>query len=163
MSGQKSYGYATPRGIAGSLYDLSPYTIDSRINGETDPKSLKYGMGVIQGTTPGLSVKLPAAGTSTEIFEGIAMTGMTAQQDMNGGIDVAPLQTVGVLRQGRAWARVVADSAVSYGDSLYLVISGDNAGLFTNASAEDCILVSGRFIGKKGAGNIAPVELYQKQ
>ena len=48
-----------------------------------------------------------------------------------------------------------------YGDSLYLVISGDDAGCFTNAAEEgSTIAVKGRFIGSKGTGNVAPIELF---
>ena len=32
MSGQLTYTYHTPKGVAGALVDISPYSIDSRTN-----------------------------------------------------------------------------------------------------------------------------------
>jgi hypothetical protein len=48
------------------------------------------------------------------------------------------------------------------GDPLYLVITGDEAGKFTNAAAVTAesytaVQVNGTFIGTKGTGSIAPV------
>lgn len=57
---QTSYNYTTPKGVAGGLYDLAPYQVDSRVNGEATPGVLKFGMGVVQGTTPGTNVVRPA-------------------------------------------------------------------------------------------------------
>ena len=63
---QNSYSYKTPKGVAGGLLDLSPYSVDSRINGETTPGALKFGMGVVQGATPGTNVKLPTSASTAD-------------------------------------------------------------------------------------------------
>lgn len=169
MGVQTAYNYATPRGVAGGLYDLSPYASDSRLNGETIAGALKFGMGVVGGTTPGANVKRPAAGATAASFEGIVMTGFTTEQDINGDVVVMPGQTVGLLRYGRVWARIKDGADPEYGEPLYLIIDGDDAGLFTNVAdvpaegaASKTIAVKGRFVGGKGSGNVAPVELFNQ-
>lgn len=162
MSVQTNYNYATPCGVAGGLYDLAPYATDSRLNGETVAGALKFGMGVVQGSSAGSNVVLPAAGAKAADFEGIVMNSYTTEHDINGNVVVMPNQTVGVLRYGRIWARLKSDIAPQYGDVLYLIVDGEEAGLFTNAEAETAIAVKGRFIGGKGTGDVAPVELFNQ-
>ena len=57
MSVQTSYGNQTPKGVAGGIYDMFHYAVDSRFNEETDGV-LRFGVGVVPGTLPGSSVKL---------------------------------------------------------------------------------------------------------
>ena len=142
--------------------DLSPYSVDSRINGETEPGALKFGMGVVQGATPGTNVALPTAAATADKFEGLLLTGFTQEMDSAGEVTIRPKQTVGVLRYGKAWARVSKDAAVSYGDKLYLITSGDEAGLFTNKASGN-LAVNGRFVGAADSVGIAPVEIYNQQ
>ncbi len=158
---QTSYNYTTPKGVAGGLYDLAPYQVESRVNGETTPGALKFGMGVVQGSAPGTNIARPAAGATADKFEGLVLTGFTQEMDMAGEVTIRPKQTVGVLRYGKAWARLPKDLTVSYGDKLYLVTSGDNAGLFTN-DASGGIAVNGRFVGSADSAGVAPVELYNQ-
>ncbi len=169
MGVQTAYNFATSRGVAGGLYDLSPYASDSRLNGETVAGALKFGMGVVGGSAPGANVKRPAAGATPANFEGIVMTGFTTEQDINGNVVVMPGQTVGLLRYGRVWVRIKDGIAPEYGEPLHLIVDGDDAGLFTNAAdvpaegaASKTIAVKGRFIGGKGSGNVAPVELFNQ-
>lgn len=162
MSVQTSYNYATPRGVAGSLFDLAPYSIDSRLNGEPAVGALKFGMGAVQGATPGSDVKIPATGATAATFEGVVLNGFNTQQNMDGVVEILPSQTVGILRYGKAWARIITGITPKYGDALYLIITGDNAGFFTNATGENAIAVKGRFIGAKGTGDVAPVELFNQ-
>ncbi len=158
---QTSYNYTTPKGVAGGLMDLTPYQVDSRINGETKAGALKFGMGVVQGTTPGTNVKLPTAASTADKFEGLLLTGFVQEMDAEGGVAVKPKQTVGVLRYGKAWARLSKDADASYGDKLYLITSGDEAGLFTNKASGN-LAVNGRFVGAADSVGIAPVELYNQ-
>lgn len=160
MSVQMSYGYSTPRGIAGGLYDQSPYVVDSRLN-EADNGKLLFGMGVVQGTVPGVNINLPAAGATAATFEGIVVNGFNQQHDLEGKISLNQNQGVGILREGRIWARLAADVEPSYGDDVYLIISGDEAGLFTDTAAEGTTLkLNAKFIAGKGTGAVAPVALY---
>lgn len=164
MSVQTSYNYSTPKGVAGSLFDLAPYSIDSRINGEATVGALKFGMGAVQGSTPGSDVKIPTNSATADVFEGVVMTGFNTQMNMDGVVEILPSQTVGILRYGKAWVRIKNDVTVAYGDPLYLIISGANAGLFTASSdsGETKIAIAGRYIGAKGSGNVAPIELYNQ-
>lgn len=164
MSAQTSYGFATPKGVAGGLLDLAPYSIDSRINDEAAAGSLLFGMGVVQGTSAGIGIKKPVAESTAAVFEGIAMTGFNTQQTIEGTVNVLPNQSVGVLRYGKAWARIVAGQTPAYGAKLFLVIDGDNAGLFTTEAdvTNTKIEVRGRFAGAKGTGDVAPVELFNQ-
>lgn len=159
---QTSYNYTTPKGVAGGLYDLAPYQVESRVNGETASGALKFGMGVVQGSAPGTNVARPTAAATADKFEGLLLTGFTQEMDSAGDVTIRPKQTVGVLRYGKAWARVSKDAAVSYGDKLYLVTSGDDAGMFTNEASGN-LAVNGRFVGAADSVGVAPVELYNQQ
>lgn len=158
---QTSYNYTTPKGVAGGLYDLAPYQVESRVNGETIPGALKFGMGVVQGSTPGTNVVRPAAAATADKFEGLLLTGFTQEMDSTGEVIIKPKQTVGVLRYGKAWARLSKDATASYGDKLYLITSGNEAGLFTNEASGN-LAVNGRFVGAADSVGIAPVELYNQ-
>ena len=161
MSAQTSYSYQTPRGVPGGIVDISPYRIDSRANGEDVPGALMFGMGAMQGDTPGVNVAVPMAGDTVDTFEGIVMTGFTQQQTMTGELQIYPQQVVGVMRWGTAWARVASGVTPAYGEALNLVIDGPDAGLFTN-STTDTLAIKGRFIGGLGTGPVAPVELFNQ-
>ena len=163
MSGQLTYTYQTPKGVAGALVDISPYSIDSRTNAETKIDAMLFGMGAMQGETPGVNVLVPTDSMTGELFEGVVMTGYTQQMTIGGEIHIYPAQTVGVLRWGRAWARVVDGVSPVYGDALFLVKTGADAGLFTNDDGGGSNLaINGRFYGGLGNGNVAPVEIHNQ-
>ena len=157
MSAQKTYSYNTGYGIAGGLVDLTEHVIDSRCN-EAD--SLKFGFGVVDGTSKGSNVTLPVEASTKANFEGIVVNGHTHEMDRNGDVTILKGETVGVLKQGRIYARVKEGITVAYGDALYLIVKGDNAGLFTNAAETGAIKLNGFFVGTKATGNIAPVQVY---
>lgn len=159
MGAQTSYNFATPIGVAGGLYDLSDYKIDTRINADATRK-LQFGMGVVRGDKPGVNVVLPTAESTAAAFDGLALNGFHTQQNMEGELKLLPKQSVGVLRSGRAWARIKTGISPAYGDALYLIKSGEDAGCFTNAADASAVEIHGAFIGGKGSGNVAPVELY---
>ncbi len=159
MSVQTSYNFATDRGVAGGLYDLSHKTVNSFRNEAADG-DLKFGMGVVTGTNKGVQVNLPATGATLASFEGIVLNGHNTEMDMAGNLALKNDVIVGVITHGRVWARIVDAITPAYGDAVYLVISGDDAGLFTNASGANTLAITGaKFVGNKGTGNVAPVEL----
>ena len=161
--GQLFYGYTTPKGVAGGLMDIAPYAINSRVNSEDEPGVLKFGMGAVVGTTPGVDVLVPDTDSTPSQFEGLVLTGFTNQMSMTGDVRIFPKQTVGLLRYGNAWARIDPDSTPAYGDQLYLITDGETAGLFTNDDGNgDNLAINGRFIGGPDAGDIAPVEIYNQ-
>ena len=159
MSAQTTYSQATPRGAAGALYDLSAHAVNTRINAETG-LTMKFGLGVVQGSAPGSDIKIPATGATAIKFEGITVNGYTNEMNSEGAVFISPGAAIGVLQYGKIWARIKPTDAPAYGDKLYLIITGENAGAFTKTSGADTIEVPGRFIGEKGTGDVAPVELF---
>ena len=161
--GQTNYSFMPPVGLAGTLLDLANLKdIDSRLNAETEVDAMRFGAGAVVGNNPGKDVLVPTAASTLDEFEGIVMTGHTQQMTMTGEVHVYPAQTVGILRWGRAWARVVPGVTPAYGEPLFLTIAGADAGLFTNVDggAGVTLAINGRFYGGLGSGDIAPVELY---
>ena len=57
MGVQKTYSYATSKGVAGGIYDMFHYPVDSRFNEEATSK-LHFGVGVVTGKVPGSGVAL---------------------------------------------------------------------------------------------------------
>lgn len=164
---QTTYNQVPPCGAAGGLYDLSNHDIVTRMNGETS-NAMKFGFGVVQGSAPGSNIKVPVAGTTAAKFEGIVVNGgYNAEMDRDGAVIIPPMASLSILQQGKIWGRIKSGIAPKYGDSLYLIIDGDDAGCFTNAAdvpaegkSSITIAIKGRFIGPKGTGNVAPIELF---
>ena len=155
------YGFQTWLGMPGTLYDISPYAIDSRQNAEEVPGIMQFGIGVMQGDTPGANVRVPTEGDSLTAFEGVSMGSQTMDMNMDGELIIRPHQTIGVMRWGRAWVRVVPDTDIKYGDRVFLVRGGENAGLFTNIPANG-LSINAMFIGGLGTSSVAPIELYNQ-
>lgn len=153
MAVQTSYSYENPSGIAGGFYDLAPYEVNSRAS-EADAGKIKFGYGVVAGTASN-GVKLPAA--TTDEFEGVVVH-KAHEEERDGSVILATGETFGVMRHGRIWARVDASATIAKGDKLYLIVTGDNAGCFTNA-ADGAKEIAGKFIGVNENG-IAPIVLY---
>lgn len=155
MSAQMKYGFATGKGIAGGIFDMYHYPVDSRFNEEANGK-LRPGMGVVQGTVVGSGVKLPTGEETADKFEGVVVNGFTNQHDLEGRVSVMNNANIGVMRKGRIWVALAAEETVKYGDPLKLVVeSGEDAGLFATSKG---IEVGGRFIGPSEDG-LAPAEL----
>lgn len=160
MSGQTSYSYASQSGIAGGIVDLSNKVIDSRVYEEMDMDiTLKFGMGVVVGSSPATNVNAPSEDSKLSQFEGVLVNGHTTQQDLDGVLSIADGSSVGVMRAGRIWARVDSEASISYGDSLYLITKGDLAGYFTNV-AEDSVKMNGRFLTQGNTVGLHAVELF---
>jgi hypothetical protein len=155
MSVQTTYGFATGRGIAGGIYDMYHYPVDSRFNEEENGK-LRFGVGVVPGSIPGSNVVLPTAEATAADFEGVIVNGFDRQQDLEGKVRIMNNQNVGVMRRGRIWVVLATDAEPVYGDAVHMVVMGDEAGCFTT---EGGVTIAGRFIGSAQDG-LAPVELF---
>ena len=156
---QTTYSYNTPIGQAGGLYDLSPVEIDSFLN-EASDGALKFGMGVVQGTNVGTGVKLPVSGSTAAVFEGVVVNRRTTENAIDGGPVLKNKCTVGVMRYGRIYVQLATGADPSYGEAVYLVKSGDDAGCFTDSSSST-VAIKGRFL--TGASNgIAAIELFNQ-
>lgn len=110
MSAQTTYNQATPRGVAGGLVDLSAHAVNTRINGQADA-TLKFGMGVVQGSAPGSDIKIPATGATADKFEGITVNGYTNEMDMDGAVSISPGAAIGVIQYGKIWAGIKSGDA----------------------------------------------------
>lgn len=160
MSAQTHYGYNSPMGAAGGIVDLAPYAIDTFLN-EAENGVMKFGVGVVQGSTPGTNVNLPSA--TTDKFEGIAVNNRTTEYDLEGNLAVRKGAALGVMRYGRVYGRVAEGVKPAYGDAVYLVATGDEAGCFTNV-ADGAIAVKARFLGTvDSTAQIAQIELFNAQ
>jgi len=157
---QTSYSYNTPMGAAGGIVDLAPHYIRSFTN-EAANGVMGFGMGVVTGTKAGLTVKLPATGATAATFEGIVTNRRTTELDLEGNLSLRNKCALGVMQYGTIYALLAADVEPAYGDAAYLVISGNDAGKFTNTSGASAIAIKGRFLSAAENG-IAIVELFNQ-
>lgn len=159
---QTRYGYTTPIGAAGGIVDIAPYAIDTFLN-EEDNGVMKFGVGVVQGSNPGVNIAMPETGATAAKFEGITTNNRTTEYNVDGTLTVNKGASVGVMKYGRIYGRVATGATPAYGDALYLVISGDEAGYFTNEAGDTAIAVKGRFLGGvDSASGVASIELYNQ-
>lgn len=163
MAAQTQYKFGSQLGAAGGIVDLAPYAIDTFLNEEETGKMV-FGVGVVHGTTEGTHIKLPTASAAVTDFEGVTTNNRTTEYDLAGKVYIRENASIGVMKYGRIYARVKTGVEPAYGDSVYLVTSGDEAGYFSNASA-DGIAVKARFL--KGVDTIAnvqiaPIELFNQ-
>lgn len=157
MSAQTSYNLRTSHGVAGGLYDLSDHTVDTRNNEAADGK-VRFGLGVVEGTTPGGNVTLPVTASTKAKFDGVVINSHAHEQDYKGDVTLRKSETVGVLTKGRIYVRITADAEPAYGAPLYLITAGDSAGYFTNelGESETGIKLNGYFLDAKATDAIAP-------
>lgn len=170
---QTKYRFTPNTGIAGGLYDLTSYVNDSYNNSEKDGV-LKHGMGVVTGDEP-KTAALPTEGKTLLDFEGIVVNGLVTEHGLDGVVSIKNGQTVGILKQGRIWARIAETAEPERNKPVYLIVKGEQAGLFTTSDDEEesanAIAINAKFLTEKGikystaeaenaTANIAAVELY---
>lgn len=162
MSAQTRYNFTPQSGVAGGIVDLAPYAIDTFLNEEADGV-LKFGTGVVQGSKPGTNIALPATGATADKFEGITTNNRTTEYDTYGKLAVRKGASVGVMKYGRVYGRVAAGVEPEYGDPVYLIAGGDEAGYFTNTAGDSTVAVKGRFTGGVGVdAQVAAIELFNQ-
>ena len=157
MSAQTSYNFKTVAGAAGGIVDLAPNKIDTFINKEATG-TMKFGYGVIRDS--GNVCKIPVGGTTGDKFLGVTVNNRTTEFDLEGNTYIRNKAAIGVMRYGSIYAKVASGLTIAAGDKLYLIISGTDAGKFTNASGGTAIAVNGVFDGPADSQAIAPVTLY---
>ena len=158
MSVQTAYNFDTPFGIAGGIYDLSPYAIDALMNEENDGV-MKCGLAVVTGTTAGKQIVLPTSSSDLGDFEGVTVNGRTNEWGLSDEIFIRKTASVGVMRYGRIWVRVVSGEAPAYGDAVYFSVASGHYGEFQKSSSNG-VAINARFIGGVNNG-LAPIELYR--
>ena len=158
MAVQTTYNWTTGRGIAGGLVDLTPHIIDTFANQEENGV-LKPGMAVMAGSVAGQTIKIFKTG-GTPVFYGVATNNRTTEYDLDGKIRILKGAAVGVLHWGRIYVQVASGVTPSYGEGLFVIGAGDDAGKFTNTDNSTANpAIPGRFLGPVENG-IAPVEIY---
>ena len=156
---QLSYNYNTPIGAAGGIVDLAPHYIRSFTN-EAAYGAVSFGMGLVNGTAAGSGVALPDSDSTAADFAGIVTNRRTTELDLEGNLSIRQKAALGLMQYGCIYGLLATDVAPDYGDALYLVKSGDDAGKFTNSSS-GTIAIKGRFLS--GADNgVAIVELFNQ-
>lgn len=164
MSAQTTYKFNTPMGAAGGIVDLAPYAIDTFIN-EENTGVMSFGLGVVQGTKAGEQIKLPVAASTAGLFEGITTNNRTTEYDLEGQIHIRKGAAMGVMRYGRIYAQVGEDDTPGYGDPVYLITSGNDAGKFVhvNTGSADYVAVKGKFMsGVDASTGVAQIWLYDQ-
>lgn len=160
MSVWTEYSQQTPKGTAGSLYDLTVHAVDSFRN-EEDDGVLLPGVGVVHGTIPGTTVALPAADSTADKFLGVVMFGGSNELDMKNNLIIPNGYQVSVMRYGRVWIKLAADVEASYGDPVYLVTDGDDKGCFDVSDESGGIQINARIVETSSNG-LAAIELYNQ-
>lgn len=135
MAAQLDYGYGMSKGVPGGKYDLSSDIVITRTNEEEDGV-LKFGMAAMVGSTPGTTVKIPVAGATAGMIEGIVLHAANTEQDRKGRVVVPNNASVGIMTHGKIWGRIASDAVPAYRNKAYVVVDGEEAGTFTSASAE---------------------------
>lgn len=154
---QMSYSQKMSYGVAGGLYDLSHHIVDSRTN-EADDDVLRFGFGVVEGTTAGVTVALPTKAATKAEFEGVVVNSHAHEENYYGDVKIRNNETVGVMKDGRIFVRIAEDVEPKYGDAVYLITDGTYAGYFTNDNTNvTAIKLMGYFLGEKTNDAIAPV------
>ena len=160
---QTSYSYNTSMGAAGGIVDLAPHYIRSFIN-EAATGAVLFGMGVMTGTNAGKGVKVPATADTAVKFEGIVTNRRTTELDLEGNLTLRNKCALGVMQYGTIYGLLAANVEPDYGDAVYLITSGDEAGFFSNEAATSpatSVAVKGRFLS--GADNgVAIIELFNQ-
>ena len=158
MAVQMNYGEPS-RGMPGLLYDRANYDVVTRRNSAEDGK-LFFGCGVVQGAEPGKDISLPATGATAEKFEGVVMYSANTEMDDDGAVLLHKGQILDVCQTGKMWVQLADQAEPAYGQPVYLVITGDDAGKFTPTKGTN-LAVKARFIGAAQNG-IAPAQFAEQ-
>ena len=145
--------------LAGVRLDSSRDSIDTRAIEGIDPE-MAFGKAVIRGTEPGLTVILPSDTFDAENFEGVAMNHFLSELNLDGSLSIDEGSAIGVLNWGRTVVYLAPGITPQYGDSIYVIPSGDNRGKFTNQETGN-IEVQGRFL-REQEGELRAVELFRR-
>lgn len=156
---QTSYSYNTPIGAAGGIVDLAPHYIRSYTN-EAANGAMAFGLGVVTGANAGVGVKVPVSGSTAAEFEGIVTNRRTTELDLEGNLSLRNKCSLGVMRYGTIYALLAEGATPAYGDPVYMVKSGDDAGKFTDSSSST-LAIKGRFLSAADNG-VAIVELFNQ-
>lgn len=151
---QANYGYVIPKGIAGGKVDLS---FDEVVTRSSEDGKVKFGLAVQIGTAAGKQVKIPVTGATKDKIEGVALYEANAEQDMDGNVVLKKGVTISIMKKGKIWVRTAESANPVYGKPAYVVLTGEDAGKFTDSQGSN--LDIGAVFGAEKDTGIAIVEL----
>ena len=151
MAAQTSYGFGFPKGVAGGLFDLSAHEVSTR---QTEGENISFGIGVVTGTNAGTDVKIPTSATTSAEFEGVVVhNSVMVEMDMDNSVKIGDKRTVGCLHYGKVWIKTGKDAVPKYREKVYMITSGDEAGLFTTSTdTATKVEVNAIFLGETDNG-----------
>ena len=158
MSVQTSYGFGFQKGVAGGLFDLSAHEVSTR---QSEGEGVTFGVGVVVGKNKGTDVKLPTADSTADQHAGVVVhNSVMAELDMNNKLNICEKRTVGCLHHGKIWVETGKDSAPAYKEKVYLIVDGDEAGLFnTSGDSATKVELNAHYLGVTDTG-IANAEFF---
>ncbi len=160
MAAQTSYGFSSPKGVPGGLYDLSAHEVSTR---QAEGSDLSFGAGVVVGTNAGVDVALPTADSTAADFEGVVVhNSVMVEMDMDGTVTIGDQKTVGCLHHGKIWVKIGESAEPAYKAKVYLITDGDEAGLFTTSADEATkVELNAHYLGVTDSDNgIAVAEFF---
>lgn len=151
MAAQTSYGFGFPKGVAGGLFDLSAHEVSTR---QAEGNGVSFGIGVVIGTNGGTDVKIPTSEATSGEFEGVVVhNSVMVEKDMDNKVAIGDRRTVGCLHYGKVWVKTGSNAVPRYKERVYMITSGDEAGMFTTADdAATKVEVNGVFLGETDNG-----------
>lgn len=152
MAAQTSYNFGFPKGVAGGLFDLSAHEVVTR---QAEGSGIAFGVGVVVGTNKGTDVTIPKSAATADDFEGVVVhNSVMVEKDMDNNVVIGDKRTVGCLHHGRIWVKTGEKAKPAYKEKVYLIIDGDEAGLFTTSddSAATKVAVNAIFLGETDNG-----------
>ena len=121
---------------------------------------MKFGIAVALGASAGNSVKIPVTGTTAKDIEGVTLNSGTTEIDVSGKVVVRKGATLGIITKGNVWARIAKTANPAYHKPAYVIISGEEAGCFTDTSGATTVDISAKFGSEADKDNgIAVIEL----
>lgn len=158
MAVQTSYGFGFSKGVAGGLFDLSVHEVATR---QAEGEGIVFGVGVVVGTNAGTDVTIPTSEAAAEDFEGVVVhNSVMIEMDMDGKVCIGDKRTVGCLHHGKIWVKTGKNAKPKYKEKVYLIIDGEEAGLFTTSDDEAVkVELNARFLGETDNG-IANAEFF---
>lgn len=131
MAAQLNYNYSTPKGVPGGKFDLAFDEVVTRKN-ENEDGIMKYGLAVAIGTDAGHGIKVPVAGTTADKIEGVTVALPNTEHDTNGKVIVKKNSSLSIMKKGNIWGRLATGATPTYGAKAYVVVTGNDAGMFTH-------------------------------
>lgn len=115
---QLTYATVLTPGIAGQIYDISPNTIESKVNAEGSAE-LAFGWPVRGDTTEQNALKITA---DTHLAQGIIVHSHAYDVDRQlGTVGIKPKNKVAIMRKGRIW--VLSGGAIAMNAPLFFQIT----------------------------------------